>query len=86
VEKLTRYYNLDTIPRALINLMHQWCSRRQYELAGDGEAAEVMSGLSWGTAAPRTDRVFGRAADRLEGRPAPGLPSQGGNNTSKKND
>jgi hypothetical protein len=49
------------------------------------EGAEVMSGSSWGTSASRTDRLFGRAVDRLKGSPAPGLPSQRGNNTSNKN-
>lgn len=79
-------YNIDTIPRTLFNGMHRCCSRWQHELAGDGEGAQVMSGLSWGTAAPWTDHIFGSAADRLKGRAAPGLPSQGDNNTSKKND
>jgi hypothetical protein len=79
-------YNIDTISRTLFNLNTPMVFALQHGLAGDREGAEVMSGLSWGTGAPRTDRVFGSAADRLKGRPAPGLPSQGGNNTSKKND
>jgi hypothetical protein len=35
---------------------------------------------------PRTDRFAGRTVDRVNGRPTPGLPDQGGNNTSNKND